>query len=215
MKYTLREWQQLEKPVSDLIVQASDMSGDDSWKEFPIGMSYLYVDVYRRGAYNQIGNHENLVCSCFHENTDKRRRIHGIINRSKIAENLRKNGIHNNPVNHNVFFDMLPSYKFTISPEGNGIDCHRHYEALIAGCIPIIENNPLTYKKYKDCPVLFTKDYSEITEEYLNQKYNEMIDNVFDFSCLFLSYYPKNVQETIKRNGNKWVSQLNNVQWYV
>jgi len=214
MKYTLREWQQLEKDVSDFIVQASDISGDDSWKEFPIGMSYRYVDVYRKGKYKQIGNHEHLVFSSFYENTDQRRRRNCVINRSKIAETLRKNGIRNVNMDHTIFFDMLPSYKFTISPEGNGIDCHRHYEALIAGCIPIIENNPLTYQKYKDCPVLFTEDYSEITEEYLNNKYSEMIDNVFDFSCLFLSYYPKNVQEIIKRNGNKWVYQLNKVKCY-
>ena len=214
MKCTLREWQHLEKPVRDLIVQACDKSGNDSWKEFPIGMSYQYVDVYWKGKNIQIGKHEHLVFSAFHENTDSRRRYYGK-NRRKIADTLRKNNIMNSLIDHHTYFDMLPSYKFTISPEGNGIDCHRHYEALISGCIPIIENNPLTYEKYKNCPVLFTNDYSEITEEYLNMKYSEMIDREFDFSCLFLSYYPKNVQEIIKHNGNKWVYQFKKVYWYI
>lgn len=214
-KCTLREWQQLEKPVSYIIVQASDKYGHDSWKEFPIGMSHRYIDVYKKGKAIQVGNHEHLVFSSFSENTDQRRRGNARINRRKISDILKQRGIQNMIIDHHTYFDMLPSHKFTISPEGNGIDCHRHYEALIAGCIPIIEKHPLTCKKYKNCPVLFTNDYSEITEEYLNRKYNQMIDKVYDFRCLFLSFYPNNIQRMIKENSNKWMYQFNNVQWYV
>lgn len=39
------------------------------------------------------------------------------------------------------YFNSLSTYKFVISPEG--IDCHRHYEALLARCVPIIEHNSL------------------------------------------------------------------------
>jgi hypothetical protein len=92
-----------------------------------------------------------------------------------------------------------------ISPEGNGIDCHRHYEALLAGCIPIVEHNPLTEEKYRGCPVLYTHDYSEITPEYLDTKYEEMKNNVYDFSVLYLSYYPAELQSEIKRCGNYWM----------
>ena len=44
---------------------------------------------------------------------------------------------------------MLSKYKFIISPEGNGIDCHRHYEAILCGCIPIIEYNKDIEKNMK------------------------------------------------------------------
>jgi hypothetical protein len=91
-------------------------------------------------------------------------------------ETLQRSGIMNITLDHNDYFSILPSSKFVISPEGNGIDCHRHYEALLAGAIPVMEKNPLTEEKYKDLPVLWTTDYSEITREYLEQKYNEMID---------------------------------------
>ena len=109
---------------------------------------------------------------------------------------------------------MLFRSKFVISPEGNGIDCHRHYEALIAGCIPIMESNPLIIKKYHGCPILYTSDYSEITEEYLLKKYDEMIDKVYDFSCLFLSHYPTDVQNYIRNCGNFWCNKLSNTHWY-
>jgi hypothetical protein len=108
----------------------------------------------------------------------------------------------------------LPKYKFIISPEGNGIDCHRHYEALMAGCIPIIEDNELIREKYKGCPILYTKDYSEITKEYLESKYEEMKNKYYDFSRLFLNYYDDKTQIEIKNNGNYWGNRLTGKTWY-
>jgi hypothetical protein len=59
-------------------------------------------------------------------------------------------------------------------------------------------------EKYAGCPILYTSDYSEITEEYLLQKYSEMIDKTYDFSKLFLSYYNDETQQYIKQCGNYW-----------
>ena len=117
-------------------------------------------------------------------------------------------------MNTNLYFETLPNYKFVISPEGNGIDCHRHYEALMAGCIPIIEENELIKEKYKGCPILYTKDYSEITKEYLEEKYKIMIDTEYDFSCLLLSSYSEDIQKQIKENGNYWANRLTGKKWY-
>jgi hypothetical protein len=131
-----------------------------------------------------------------------------------ILFNVSRNGIVNRQVSGSQYFDELPSYKFVISPEGNGIDCHRHYEALMAGCIPIMEDNPLIREKYKGLPILYTKDYSEITPYYLEQKYREMLDQTYDFSKLFLSSYSLGQQDLIKANGNYWVKRLCSKTWY-
>jgi len=211
--FTLKEWQKKSKDISNLIVQASDKSGSDSWKIFPIGMSYRYNDEYKKGESIQIGKHNNLVFSAISGSTDQRRRLSSV-NRNLILEKLKKNNILNIYLEPTIFFDNLVSHKFTISPEGNGIDCHRHYEALIAGCIPIIEDNPLTIEKYKSYPVLFTHDYSEITREYLEIKYKQMINKKYDFSKLFLSFYDIETQKIIKDNGNHWMKRLCNVEWY-
>jgi len=120
----------------------------------------------------------------------------------------------NQSFNHTEYFGLLPQYKFVISPEGNGVDCHRHYEALIAGCIPIMEYNPFIERKYKGCPILFTKDFSEITEEYLLAKYEEMVNQTYDFSCLFLSNYPPDIQSEIKDCGNYWTYKFTNELFY-
>lgn len=101
---------------------------------------------------------------------------------------------------YDCYFNSLKKYKFIVSPEGNGIDCHRHYEALLSGCIPICEYNPRTEEKYKNIPILYTKDYGDITEEYLSKKYLEMLDKKYDFTKLFLSYYDEKQQRQINFN---------------
>ena len=213
---TLRAWQQTYKDPKNFIVQASRQDGSDGWTIFPIGMGWQYVSNYGDGQVNQrwqIGSHEKLLQCAISAGTDLRRRSYGM-NRSMALYNLSRNGISNKQVAGSQYFNELPSYKFVISPEGNGIDCHRHYEALMAGCIPIMEDNSLIREKYKGCPILFTKDYSEITPRYLEQKYREMLEQTYDFSKLFLSYYIKEQQDLIKVNGNYWVKKLCSKTWY-
>jgi hypothetical protein len=200
---SLTEWQRTAKRPRELIVQASSTNEDDAWMPFPIGMNYTYSGTF------SFGDHSQTVLCALNPYTDSRRRPSGK-NRLAILAQLAANGISNTQVS----FDTLPSYKFVISPEGNGIDCHRHYEALIAGCIPIVERNPLTEEKYRNCPVLWTDDYSEITPAYLDAVYEHMKGQVYDFSRLFLSYYPPNVQAEIKRCGNYWMTRHGKAAFY-
>jgi hypothetical protein len=211
----LDTWQKTIKPIEDLIIQASSIDCDDGWRSWPIGMSWQYVLNYMKGDLLQLGNHDMLVLSAIVSTTDESRRPTGI-NRKLIIDNLNKNNIVNNSLSHESYYTLLPSFKFIISPEGNGIDCHRHYEALLAGCIPIMERNPLTEEKYKGCPVLWTTDYSEITPDYLEEKYNQMITIDYDFTCLFLSFYDNETQKLIKESGNFWLNRIPSINrsWY-
>ena len=90
----------------------------------------------------------------------------------------------------------------------------RHYEALIACCIPIIEYDKKILKKYQGLPVLYTKDYSEITPEYLTKMYEIMIFKKYNFSKLYLSFYSKDEIEEIKDKGNYWCDKLMNLKIY-
>ena len=78
----------------------------------------------------------------------------------------------------------------------------------MAGCIPIVEDNPLIKEKYAGCPILYTKNYLDITDSYLRKKYDEMLDQTYDFSCLFLSHYTEDQQRQIKECGNYWLKKL-------
>lgn len=65
-----------------------------------------------------------------------------------------------------VYMKELGDAKFVISPPGHGIDCHRTWEALIMGAIPIVKNSSI-YPLYTDLPVFVVNDWSEVTLESL------------------------------------------------
>jgi hypothetical protein len=202
----------MRKGTGDLIVQASSTNCNDEWMPFPIGMSWQFITMVDKEI--QLGVHDKLVHFAITPSTDVARRGHQPVNRTTIINTLTKNGFTNRQTDAETYFCSLPSYKFVVSPEGNGIDCHRHYEALIAGCIPIVEYNPLVELKYRGCPILYTRDYSEITESYLEKVFSEMVVREWDFSRLFLSYYDEDTQNTIKECGNFWTNRLVKKNWY-
>lgn len=215
MKITMRleEWQHHPKRVETMIVQASSTNGNDDWQPFPIGMSWRFVAHHDAGLYQPHGPHDNLVLCAIAVVTDQNRRPHGL-NRCAILDTLSRANIHNMWLDDNEYYRILPHFRFVISPEGNGIDCHRHYEALMAGCIPIVEDNEAIRSKYEGCPILYTKDYSEITTEYLEQKYIEMLTSVYSFERLFYDFYPVATRAKIRFCSNHWTKALTGKKWY-
>lgn len=64
-------------------------------------------------------------------------------------------------------------YPFWISPRGNGIDCHRTWEALYLDVIPIVWNNSLTVL-YEDLPMLVINDHRVLTRAFLEKQLREI-----------------------------------------
>ncbi len=211
---TLREWQRVLVPKHEYIVQASTTDGSDGITAPSIGMCYGFAHCAEKTDQLQIAPSKTGVLCAINVGTDQRRRGAHSICRRTIAETLANNGFQNVAIENNRYFEELPKYRFVISPEGNGIDCHRHYEALMAKCIPIIEDGPLVRAKYGNAPILFTRDYSEITQDYLEAKYAEMLDQRWDFSNLFLSSWSLEEQVLIKLRGNFWCEKLAGKPWY-
>lgn len=66
-------------------------------------------------------------------------------------------------------------YAFSISPHGNGLDCHRTWEDLALGCIVIVKTSPLD-PLYEGLPVIIIKDWNEITEDNFKKWLNQYGD---------------------------------------
>jgi len=145
---SLYNWQRTIKPENELIVQASTVNCSDGITNVSIGMCFPYVHEKGNNIECQIGSHDELVLCSIRDTTDSNRRQNNKINRKSILKEIEKNNIYNVELDNNIYYKTLPKYKYIISPEGNGIDCHRHYEALLAGCIPIVEYNSLIEYKY-------------------------------------------------------------------
>lgn len=102
---------------------------------------------------------------------------------------LKKGFCRNSKKNWNDYIKELSYHKFCISPPGNGIDCHRTWEAIYVGCIPIIKKNSIMYTHFKDLPILFVDNYNIITENFLEEYYNKFQNSIFCLKKSKLSYW--------------------------
>jgi hypothetical protein len=88
-------------------------------------------------------------------------------------------------------------YAFIISPHGGGYDCHRLWEALILGCIPIVKTSPID-KLYNDLPVLIVKEWSHITMELLVKTIQDFktkhLNKKFKYEILSLQYWMNRIK---------------------
>ena len=79
------------------------------------------------------------------------------------------NGIHMHPPMDQVnYFKTIAKSKFVISPPGNGIDCHRIWECLYLGAVPIVKNH-ICFMQFKHLPILFIDDWNVVTEHFLRK----------------------------------------------
>ena len=72
------------------------------------------------------------------------------------------------------YLTKLKSYKYVISPPGNSIDCHRIWEAIYLGVIPIIEKH-LAMNYFYDLPILVVNSFDEFTIDLLESSYEEKL----------------------------------------
>ena len=82
----------------------------------------------------------------------------------------------------------MVNYSFAFSPWGNGPDCHRHWEILCLGCIPIIKSFG-DNKMFEDLPVLIVKEYSDVTQQLLDETMALFKDTNFNYNKLLLRYW--------------------------
>ena len=65
-------------------------------------------------------------------------------------------------------------YTFVISAHGNGLDCHRTWEALYLGAIIITKKSSLD-PLYKNLPVILVDNWNQLLDlSFLKKKYNEI-----------------------------------------
>ena len=100
--------------------------------------------------------------------------------------------------------------KFVLSPRGKGPDSYRTWEALLAGSIPIVrrgmyevpevsEKAPPCFHSqlddlYRHLPVVLVDSWHEVTEEFLNNKYEEITSQKYDIRPLYLEYWEEKIK---------------------
>ena len=86
-----------------------------------------------------------------------------------------------NGLRFDSYLENVCNHKFMVCPEGSGIDCHRFWECLYLGTIPIVKKC-VNVMFYAHLPVLLIDDWEEVTKEMLEDFYQ---DHQFDWDSVW------------------------------
>jgi hypothetical protein len=92
----------------------------------------------------------------------------------------------------------LTQYSFVASPPGNGLDCHRTWEAMYLGCVPIVLRSHMTQNyELLELPVWVVDSFEELrdlTEEQLQAKYLELSPK-FGSEAMWAKYWISRIRD--------------------
>lgn len=119
-------------------------------------------------------------------------------------------------VNRTTFYKDMAASKFVLSPLGLETDSVRTWEAIVLGCIPIVEHTFLD-PSYDNLPVVMVHDWKEVTPTFLEKKYEELKDRkcdeaYFDHWYRLIKNYQKKVQNNELSHAELEATQFNSVE---
>lgn len=146
---------------------------------------------------NEPKNIINLMYICFtiRTNPSEREEPYRIFNNHFTTID---HGINGNTEYFDRYMNMIYNHKFVLSPAGNGPDCHRKWESLYLNTIPI-EKRCINNSFYEGkLPICFVNNWSDITEEFLNNEYTRITNTTYNMDLLKFSYWKNKILNTIK-----------------
>jgi hypothetical protein len=170
------------------------MTSSDMWGKSISSLEQESILIKMRNSALPFSERRPIIYSNFHFNiytkyaTDRRDAI------SQIPQNL----IYYEPNKINRYDTWVnqTEFAFVASPHGNGLDCHRTWEALCLGCIVIVKTSPLD-ELYKDLPVLIVKEWENITESLLLDTIENFKNSKFLFEKLTLEYWMNKITNVL------------------
>ena len=141
------------------------------------------------GIANETWEHgnEKIFLEVIENNYPKERMVYAnfdidtnFTERSKCLKEITKNGVKiSSRVPFKNFLEEIAKSYFVVSPNGNGIDCHKLWESIYLKSIPIVTES-INVKNFKDLPIYVLKDWSDFRIEDLNVDVYKKIWNNFD-----------------------------------
>jgi len=95
----------------------------------------------------------------------------------------------------------MASCQWCVSPTGNGVDCHRTWEALYLGVVPILSRMQVALALYEGLPVIFIDDLSDISKAVIDAEQRRIDGMQFDLSHLTMSRWRHRIGATVRQIG--------------
>lgn len=151
-----------------------------------------YLDQIRTKAPQENKEHLLYMNFCIGTNTKDRSFVYDIFKNKNFCFVSGRKSYEN-------YLKDIASSKFILSPFGGGIDCYRTWETLYIAeaqyleneeisSVPVVQTSDLN-PLYEGLPVIVIKDWNEVTEEFLNQKYKELQGKKYNFEKIHAKYW--------------------------
>jgi hypothetical protein len=100
-----------------------------------------------------------------------------------------------NSLPYETYLDSIVQYKWGISPDGNGIDCHRTWEYLYMGIIPILKRSIFSENLQKLFPCIILDSWDDLDATHLEKDLSEQLQESRKF--LKITYWKDLIYGTI------------------
>lgn len=104
----------------------------------------------------------------------------------------------NGQVPRHKLWEQMATNKFVASPIGGGFDCHRTWEAIALGCVPIVRRIPAMSPLFANLPVWEVDHYAQITEDSIQKKTEEiqakLTANAYDLKKMTVPWWAEFVR---------------------
>ena len=160
-----------------------------------------------RDAAKPLSERELLCYSTFHFSMGKRGPVcNSYQDRDDAKANVPKDLVFYEPskISRNETWANQAKYAFVLSPHGCGLDCHRTWEALCLGCIPIVKTSGID-PVFEELPVLIVKEWSDITKDLLKETLDSFGKKTFQTERLTLAYWMNKIRSRKLAGGGKKV----------
>lgn len=177
------------------ITQQNPLSNHPKMVSLPLGLGRGWQRAHLKSHHENFKNatHEKLLLASFRDNNPERKKVLELVENewSDFSETVFHGNKNVWQESEQHVYDMFSQYKFILSPKGGGYDSHRTWEALYVNSIPIVLSSPLD-STYEQLPILVVKNWNEITEEFLQEKYLEFKSRrkyTYSFNLLSEKYW--------------------------
>ena len=94
-------------------------------------------------------------------------------------------------------WELQSQFQYVLSPHGAGLDCHRTWEALILGCVPIVKSSSID-DLFAGLPVIIINDWQEINSGFFEYAASQLDGKELNFEKLYMQYWKAIIKEQLK-----------------
>ncbi len=164
---------------------------------FPLG---LKDDMGSRAFQNPISAYRQVFLDSLHNTITKTRKVYA--GPLSITTDDRKHIPRSKKLQFGQYAREIAKSKYVLSPNGVRPDCHRNYEAIGLGAIPITELDPFLYRHLKEGPVVYENTNWNMT--WFDETLPEPDPNTVNRNLVFEEYWMEYIERAVGRPLQWW-----------